>query len=987
VMSADVTSAHALTEQAGLTGSASPDTASASLAFHDVDLSDTHTISIGSPQATWSAGDVPASTVTALNAALTSTLTDSTHTGAGTVALAFSAADSAFDFLAAGETLKVTYNVTVDDGHGGTSTQPVTITITGSNDGPVVAADTTASHALSEVAGQTGADAADLASANLTFTDVDLSDTHSVSIGSAQATWSAGAVPASAISALNGALTSTLTDSTHSGAGSVALAFSAADKAFDFLGVGEALTVTYAVTVTDNHGATSTQPVTFTVTSAVTSGAITEDAHSPGPETATGTIAFADADLTDHHTVTAAFHPHQGMPQLGALTPVITTDANGQGVVTWSYSANDSALQQLSQGQTVIETFTVTVNDGHGGLVSQDVSVTVTGTNDQPVLAAGPNLSGAISFYGAEGNTVDSIGANNGTSHGVVYAAGHDGQAFNFTGSNYVTIPNQTPANFTIEGWVKTSANSLTGTQFFQGNGLVYADVGGLQKDFGISILNNHLAFGTGGNFDSTIQSTSVVNTGDWVNFAAVRSGSIISIYINGHLEASEDTTYSGLLNAPALINLGANTIDGRYFTGELDDLSIYNRALSAAEIQQHAVMGSATMVEPSDVTGASTPLSGSVSLTLTDADLGDTHGAAISAPVLSWSGGALPDAVASALANVASAVVATDTVGTGAGAVTVTFAAPQSTFDFLAAGQTLTATYTVTVSDGNGGTASQPVTFTVIGTNDAASISGTESGAVQEDGALSVAGTLSVADADSGEAHFLAPTPEALHGTYGTFTFNDGAWTYALNNGAANVQALNSGQTVHDTLVVTSADGTASKTIDVTIAGQNEPQLVQLLSNNSFEGGNISSTQIPGWTNLGGTFLEVVGQTFLGIGGDGHLLDTQGTPGGITIAQTIDVATGDHATLSFSVAAELTSSGLHPGSTLSFTWDGVVVKTITEDDFRDANGNMQWNTLKTFTVDVVGQAGADTLSIHDSGTALVGYALDWVKVQEWIVT
>jgi hypothetical protein len=116
-------------------------------------------------------------------------------------------------------------------------------------------------------------------------------------------------------------------------------------------------------------------------------------------------------------------------------------------------------------------------------------------------------------------------------------------------------------------------------------------------------------------------------------------------------------------------------------------------------------------------------------------------------------------------------------------------------------------------------------------------------------------------------------------------------------------------------------------------------------------------------------------------------MLDTQGTPGGVTIAQTVDVATGDHFTLSFSVAAEQISDGRHPGSTLSFTWDGVVVKTISEADFRDSNGVMHWNTLKTFTVDIVGQAGPDTLSIHDNGTGLVGYALDWVKLEGWVLT
>jgi len=69
------------------------------------------------------------------------TETDSTHTGAGSVGFTYSAADSSFDFLAAGETLKVTYGGTVTDNHDASSIQPVTITITGTNDAPVLAVD------------------------------------------------------------------------------------------------------------------------------------------------------------------------------------------------------------------------------------------------------------------------------------------------------------------------------------------------------------------------------------------------------------------------------------------------------------------------------------------------------------------------------------------------------------------------------------------------------------------------------------------------------------------------------------------------------------------------------------------------------------------------------------------------------------------------------------------------------------------------------
>src|SRR5207244_2064259 len=144
-----------------------------------VGLTDTHTVGNALVSATWSGGSLPSGLSTTLGSALaTSVATDSTNAASGTVGFTFSAADSNFDFLAAGETLTVIYNVTVTDEHNVSSTQPVTITVTGTNDAPVLAADG-GPHAITELAG-TGNATADTAIGSLTFTDVDLTDTHTV---------------------------------------------------------------------------------------------------------------------------------------------------------------------------------------------------------------------------------------------------------------------------------------------------------------------------------------------------------------------------------------------------------------------------------------------------------------------------------------------------------------------------------------------------------------------------------------------------------------------------------------------------------------------------------------------------------------------------------------------------------------------------------------------------------------------------------------
>src|SRR3569833_2055879 len=103
-----------------------------------------------------------------------------------------SAGAAAIEALAQGETMVDTFTYAIQMGNGAVSTATVRVTVTGTNDGPILSADTVANHALTEQAGMTGSNAADTASATLKFTDVDNNDTHTLSIGPAAATWSGG---------------------------------------------------------------------------------------------------------------------------------------------------------------------------------------------------------------------------------------------------------------------------------------------------------------------------------------------------------------------------------------------------------------------------------------------------------------------------------------------------------------------------------------------------------------------------------------------------------------------------------------------------------------------------------------------------------------------------------------------------------------------------------------------------------------------------
>lgn len=108
----------------------------------------------------------------------------------------------------------------------------------------------------------------------------------------------------------------------------------------------------------------------------------------------------------------------------------------------------------------------------------------------------------------------------------------------------------------------------------------------------------------------------------------------------------------------------------------------------------------------------------------------------------------------------------------------------PGGLFDSLGSGATTEVTFNYKANDGEADSNVSTVTITVTGTNDAAVIAGDDAAAVTEDSALSDSGALTVADVDSGEASFVAG---AYAGAYGSFALAaDGAWTYTLDNAAA---------------------------------------------------------------------------------------------------------------------------------------------------------------------------------------------------------
>ena len=218
-----------------------------------------------------------------------------------------------------------------------------------------------------------------------------------------------------------------------------------------------------------------------------------------------------------------------------------------------------------------------------------------------------PAPTNMISWWPGDGNANDIYSTNNGTLQGGATAtnAGLVGQCFSFDGTNgYVQIPDSPvlrPTNLTVEAWVKfsslNSAASNPGHQYivFKQNsrGNQYNFEGfGLGKDRYPNVTNRagdvlYFNVSSAAGVIYEVDSSVIVQTGVWYHVAGVRGTNFIQLYVNGALQGQTSVStpqdygnyplYFGTTGQPAFF-------DGK-LAGQLDEVSIYNRALSASEI------------------------------------------------------------------------------------------------------------------------------------------------------------------------------------------------------------------------------------------------------------------------------------------------------------------------------------------------------------------------------------------------------------------
>ncbi|MFH1367619.1 MAG: LamG-like jellyroll fold domain-containing protein [Elusimicrobiota bacterium] len=192
------------------------------------------------------------------------------------------------------------------------------------------------------------------------------------------------------------------------------------------------------------------------------------------------------------------------------------------------------------------------------------------------------------------GNTLaDSSGyGNNGIKEsGASWTTGKftNGLSFNGTSSSATVAHSAelSPANVTVEAWInpagKTGEQLIVEKRSFGG----YAFI--LLNDAGTSKLQAKIA---GPNNDPCLVETSIPN-GQWSHAAMTYDGVKLSLYINGEtsillLSSEPVVSARDISGSNVPIKIGSNETWGLFYEGALDDIAVYNRALSAEEIATH---------------------------------------------------------------------------------------------------------------------------------------------------------------------------------------------------------------------------------------------------------------------------------------------------------------------------------------------------------------------------------------------------------------
>ncbi len=219
---------------------------------------------------------------------------------------------------------------------------------------------------------------------------------------------------------------------------------------------------------------------------------------------------------------------------------------------------------------------------------SVDEDCQVDGSVEEPEPTTGEVLTDYLSFWKFNGNTNDETGNNNGTINGdPQYVSGIEGQALDFDGDgDYIDLGSPDPieglSEMTISLWVKSNSASPSNEYIF------ISSVNNNQKVARVYVATNNIVFLQGYDINSNVSSANLrkdLNNTNWHHLVAVWNNGVMTAYLDNINKGSGnkvgDTLESGGDGESMYISHPIAS-----FNGQIDNVMIYDRALSESEIQ-----------------------------------------------------------------------------------------------------------------------------------------------------------------------------------------------------------------------------------------------------------------------------------------------------------------------------------------------------------------------------------------------------------------
>ena len=340
---------------------------------------------------------------------------------------------------------------------------------------------------------------------------------------------------------------------------------------------------------------------TFLLNLSAPSNATIADAQATGTiqnDEALPVLAIADASVTEGNTgtVNAVLTVTLSAASVQTVTVNYAT-ADGSAAAASDYAAQTGTLTFLPgvtsqtitlavNGDTVTElaeTVNVNLSSAANATIGDPLGVLTINNDD-----GAPGLVAAYSFDEGSGTVAaDASGTgNNGTVTGATWtAAGKNGGALSFDGVNDLVsrADNATldVTRITIEAWVNPSALSGWRTVVLKEgtDALGYALYAHDDSPRPAAYIN------TGQAGDRWSEGVTALPLNTWTHLATTYDGATLRLYVNGVQVRSR--AYTGnIVNRAGPLSIGGNNVWGEWFSGLLDDVRIYNRALTLAEIQ-----------------------------------------------------------------------------------------------------------------------------------------------------------------------------------------------------------------------------------------------------------------------------------------------------------------------------------------------------------------------------------------------------------------